>query len=114
MHIDAAEARFLERTSELRQQQRVGRERKTFHTRHGGKPLDDFDKVEPQRRLTARQPEFAEAGRHRRTYDALDFLRRQQLGVGREPKPLERHAIDASQVATVDYRYSQVVDFAIE
>ena len=114
MHVDAIEARAFQRRREFGEQQRVGGQREAIDAGNAREALDYFDEVEPQRRLAAGQPEFSKADADGGARDGLEFRRRQQLVLGQEAQSLERHAIDASQVACVDYREPQVVYFTIE
>jgi len=50
----------------------------------------------------------------RNARDPLDLGWSQQFGLGQELQPIERHAIDATQIAIVDYRYSQVINLSIK
>ena len=104
MHVDAIEAGALQRGRQLVKQQRVGRQRQAFDAGHAREALDDFDQVEPQRRLAAGQPEFSKADADRGARDGLEFRRRQQFVFGQEAQTLERHAVNAAQVAIVDHR----------
>ena len=106
-------ARFSARR-EFGEQERVGGQREAFDAGHAREALDDFDQIEPQRRLAAGQPEFAKADADRGARDGLEFRRRQQFVLGQEAQALERHAVDASQVAGVDDRQAQVIYFTIE
>ncbi len=104
MHVDAIEAGALQRGRQLVKQERVGRQRQAFDAGHSRKTLDYLDQIEPQRRLAAGQAEFSKADADRGARDGLEFRRRQQLVFGQEADALERHAVDAAQVAIVDYR----------
>ena len=76
--------------------------------------LDDFDEVRAQGRFTASQPKLAESHRDGGTNHALDFLGCEKFGVRHELQAVDRHAIHTPQIAAIDQRDSQVVDFAVE
>ena len=81
---------------------------------HRREPLDDLEQVGAERRLAAGQAELAKADADRGAHHQLDLGRRQQFFAGQEAQALERHAVDASQVAVVDNRNAEVIDFAVE
>src|ERR1700683_60004 len=114
VHIDATQARLLERRGQLREQQRIGGEREAADTGHARHPLDDFHDIGAQQRLASGQAELVKADADRGARDHLVFGGLNQLGIRQEAQPLQRHAVDASEVAAVRDRHPQVIDFAIE
>ena len=84
------------------------------HAGHSREPLDYLDQIEPQSRLAARQPELSKADADGGAHNRFKLGRRQQLVLWEEADALQRHAVDASQVACVDNRHAQVIYFTVE
>ena len=70
----------------------------------------DVDEVGAQRGLAAGQTELVEADGDRGAHHDLDLIGLEQLCRRREGEALERHAVDAAQVAVVGEGDAQVVD----
>ena len=104
MHVDSIQPRAFQRRPKLGEQDRVGGQGQAVHSGHAREPLDDLDEVEPQGRLAAGQPEFSKAHADGGARDGFELRRGQQLVFGKKAQSLQRHAVNASQVACVDYR----------
>ena len=114
MHIDTIQARAFKCRREVSQQESIGGQREAVHAGNASEAFDDLDQIEPQRRLAAGQPEFSKAHAHRGTRDGFELDRRQQFVLGEKAQAFQRHAVNASQVACVDYRQPQVIYLTIE
>ena len=112
MDVDPFQPRILERLRQFIEQQAIGRHAQIVRAVHAGNPRRDLDQVWAQGRLAPGQAELAETDGRRRTYDLFNLLWREKFFALDKGQPVQRHAVQAAQVAAVRQRDAQIVDVA--
>ena len=113
-HVQAANARGLERAGVLVQEDGVSGEREVVDARDARDHAREGGHVAAHERLAARDAHAAQAERRHGADDARDLFVREQLVPAQPRQALLGHAVDTAEVALVRHRDAQVLDAAAE
>src|SRR5262249_3939094 len=75
--------------------------------------VDQSHNSPTHQRFAAGQPQLSNAFRDECAAETIEFLKTQQIGLG-EKRHMFRHAIDATEIASISDRYAQIRDGALE
>src|SRR5438128_1567259 len=108
--IDSLQTRPFERLNFLCQKCTVRGQAEVFEPLNGGKLFNQAVKTLSHERLTACQPNFLHSELHEQSCQSGDFFKRQDLLLVNPCVLIERHAIAATEIASVGHRNSEVCD----
>ncbi len=91
-----------------RKQHAVGSEREIVDARLDGEPLDENRKILAQQRLSAREPDLANAQIEKDVHQPIDLFEMEDVLLGQPDVFLLRHAVLAAEIAAVSDREPKV------
>jgi hypothetical protein len=96
VHVHAPQTRINESGGEAWQEDPVRREGDVSHSGHLRDAPHDLYEIRAKGRLAARESKLAKADANGRTYHQLDLLRREEVGLRREVRTVQGHAVRAA------------------
>ena len=112
-YVDTVEACFFKLSGKFGEHDAVGGHAEVCDPFDPGDHPHQVGDAFSYKRFTACDPDLVHTHRDSNPYYFKDFIKIQDILMGQQPDAALRHAIRASQVASVGYRHPQVIDISI-